>query len=179
MLESQLPFRVVVHNDEEHSYEYVIDAFVKEIGLPRRGAIELAHEIDTTGRVSIPVADLPAAQALQERLFGYGPDPRLPGSRGSLAVSIEERSGDASRLVSCGRVLPLRGYERIEPAELARVHAASATAGPPLRLPWTARVACGAAELEATPAWFFALFGVLAFVIFTGSMLILALATHP
>ena len=165
MLESQLPYRVIVHNDEDHSYEYVIRAFMTELRMPRHGALELAQEVDQSGHVSIPVADLTAAQALQERLFSYGPDPlvRRRHSQASLMIAIEERVGAGSQVVGCGRVSLEKGYERLAPEDVRRIQEA------------TRAVPAGSVDC---PRWFYAIFLLIAVVVFTGSLLALAVASH-
>jgi len=115
-------FRVVVHDDPDHTFEYVIALFSKELAIPESAALDLAVEINDEGHAVVRrMDDLPAARALEERLLSGGPDPRLARGDGSLIVSVEEvtREGDAVKVVSCGRVGP-KGYEPMDTAARVR-----------------------------------------------------------
>jgi hypothetical protein len=127
-------YRLVVHNDSEHSFEYVIDLFAAELGIPEADALDLALAIHDNGRATLrELDDLAAVRVLEEKLLSGGPDPRMERSRSSLIVSVEEVHGDSVKVVSLGRV-GSKGFERVDLAawarcrEEARTRAASAIA---------------------------------------------------
>src|SRR3954451_7725331 len=49
----QPPYHVIVLNDEEHTYEYVIEMLGKVFGHSRATGMEMARTIDTTGRAIV------------------------------------------------------------------------------------------------------------------------------
>jgi ATP-dependent Clp protease adaptor protein ClpS len=112
-------YELVIHNDEVHSFPYVIGVFTA-LGLPIERAKAKTLEIHHTGRGALPMADLPSAQAAQEKVFSFGRDPLLARSKASLVVSIERRDGTEATVVNCGRV-GATGFERLDAAGVARV----------------------------------------------------------
>ncbi len=112
--------RLVVHDDPDHTFQYVIDLFASELGIPEADALDLAVEINDEGRATVrELDDLAAARLLEEKLLSGGPDHGLERSRTSLIVSVEEVVGDSVKVVSLGRVGP-KGYERVDLEERAR-----------------------------------------------------------
>ena len=49
----QPPYHVVLLNDDDHTYEYVIEMLQKLFGHPPPKGFELAKEVDTSGRVIV------------------------------------------------------------------------------------------------------------------------------
>ena len=80
---------VILLNDEDHTYDYVIEMLIEVFGISEDRAYECTVEVDTKGHSRI--ATLPMKQAEQKRdlVHAYGPDPRLPRSLGSMAALIE------------------------------------------------------------------------------------------
>ena len=97
--------RVVIHNDNQHSFPYVINVLSKTLAIERTAAGQMAEEIHTKGLAAIPVDTLAAAEALRKKIFAYGRDALAPHSNGSLIVGIESRNDAGGfAVVSCGRV---------------------------------------------------------------------------
>ncbi len=125
-------YRLVIYNDETHSFEYVQQLLVQVLPVTREVARALTIEIDAVGRGLVAMPDLPSAQAAQERIFDGGPDPRLRVSRSSLTVGIEAVEAGGPRLISCGRVGE-HGFETMGAHKLAREHEARMGVGFPPR----------------------------------------------
>ncbi len=81
---------VTIHNDEEHSYPYVIEVLSNELQIDEALAMAIAQRIDQHGSVSIEVLDQNAAEALQLRLRSHGPDHLLHNSGEPLKITLEQ-----------------------------------------------------------------------------------------
>ena len=82
-------WNVVLLNDDDHTYEYVIDMLGKVFGHGPEKALLMALEVDTTGRVIVDTTSKERAELKQEQVHAFGPDPRLPRSAGSMTAEIE------------------------------------------------------------------------------------------
>lgn len=85
-------WRVVLHDDQLHTYEYVIEMLVTLLNMAAQQALLHAIEVDTKGRTV--VARLPLAEAERKRdaIMTYGGDPRLRSTI-SMVASIEPDDG--------------------------------------------------------------------------------------
>lgn len=82
-------YNVVLLDDNEHSYDYVIEMLVRLFYFGESRAFRHAVEVDTTGRTIILTADLEEAQMAKDMIHGYGADPRMRNSKGSMTAVIE------------------------------------------------------------------------------------------
>lgn len=82
-------WNVVLLNDDDHTYEYVIEMLGKLFGHDAEKALRMALEVDVTGRVIVDTTTKERAELKQEQVHGYGADPRLPRSKGSMTAEIE------------------------------------------------------------------------------------------
>ncbi|MCS6970100.1 MAG: ATP-dependent Clp protease adaptor ClpS, partial [Planctomycetes bacterium] len=80
---------VVLLDDDDHTYEYVIEMLVKLFAKTPEDALRHAVEVDTTGRSIVDTTTKERAELKAEQIRSYGPDPRLRRSRGSMAAIIE------------------------------------------------------------------------------------------
>ncbi|MCX6624465.1 MAG: ATP-dependent Clp protease adaptor ClpS [Acidobacteria bacterium] len=88
--EELLPlYHVVLLDDDEHTYDYVIEMLRRLFLLSANEAFERALEVDTTGRAIVITCELPQAEFARDQIHGYGPDPRMPKSRGSMRAILE------------------------------------------------------------------------------------------
>jgi ATP-dependent Clp protease adaptor protein ClpS len=83
------PYNVVILNDEEHTFPYVIELLTKVFrhGLPK--AEELTLRIHTSGRAIVYTTHKEFAELKRDQVIAYGPDPRLPISKGPLRCYVE------------------------------------------------------------------------------------------
>ena len=93
-VERRPPYNVVIHNDEEHTFEYVIGLLLKlfKHALPK--AEELTWRIHTTGRAIVFTTHKELAELKRDQVLGYGPDPRLKASKASLRCHVEPAPAD-------------------------------------------------------------------------------------
>jgi ATP-dependent Clp protease adaptor protein ClpS len=70
----QPPYAVVVLNDDEHSFQYVIDTFMKVFGYPLEKSYSLALQIHTQGRGIVWSGAREVAELKRDQVRSAGPD---------------------------------------------------------------------------------------------------------
>lgn len=85
-------YRVVLLDDNDHTYDYVIEMLQKIFVFSLEQAYRHAEEVDRCGRTVLITCELPQAEFARDQIHAYGPDPRLPRSRGSMSAIIEPAS---------------------------------------------------------------------------------------
>jgi len=85
----QPPYHVIILNDEEHTFDYVIELLTKLFSHPLAAAKELTWRIHSTGRAVVYTTHKEKAELKREQVVAYGPDPRMSISKGPLGCYIE------------------------------------------------------------------------------------------
>ena len=85
----QPPYNVVVLNDEEHTFEYVIELLTKLFGHSLLIAEKLTWQIHNSGRAIVMTTHKELAELKCDQVLSYGPDPRMAKSKGPLGCYIE------------------------------------------------------------------------------------------
>ncbi len=85
----QPQYNVILLNDEDHTYDYVIEMLGKLFGHTEMTAFVMACEVDTTGRVVVDTTSLERAELKRDQIHAFGPDVRLPRCQGSMSAEIE------------------------------------------------------------------------------------------
>jgi ATP-dependent Clp protease adaptor protein ClpS len=85
----QPPYNVILHNDDDHSFEYVIWMLQKLFGHPPPKGYLMAVEVHTKGRVIVMTTALELAELKRDQIHAFGPDPLIPRCKGSMSASIE------------------------------------------------------------------------------------------
>jgi ATP-dependent Clp protease adaptor protein ClpS len=83
------PYNVVILNDEEHSFPYVIELLTKLFRHSVSTAEELALRIHTTGRAIVYTTHKELAELKRDQVIAYGPDPLYEGCKGPLRCYVE------------------------------------------------------------------------------------------
>jgi ATP-dependent Clp protease adaptor protein ClpS len=83
------PYNVVLLDDDDHSYEYVILMLKRVFGHPIEKGYEMAQEVDATGRVIVATTNLEQAELKQDQIHTFGPDPLIPRCQGSMSATVE------------------------------------------------------------------------------------------
>ena len=86
------PFNVILINDEEHTYDYVIEMLQKLFGHSKEKAYLMAKEVDSTGRVIVFTTHRERAELKRDQIHGYGADFRMNISKGSMTATVEPAS---------------------------------------------------------------------------------------
>jgi ATP-dependent Clp protease adaptor protein ClpS len=82
-------YRVVLLDDNDHTYDYVIEMLQKILIFSLDEAYRHAEEVDRTGRTVLITCELPQAEFCRDQIHAYGPDWRLPRSKGPMSAVIE------------------------------------------------------------------------------------------
>jgi ATP-dependent Clp protease adaptor protein ClpS len=90
----QPPYNVIILNDEEHSFVYVIELLMKLFGHPQAASFELTLRIHNTGRAVVYTTHKEKAELKRDQVLAYGPDPRMSISKGPLGCYIEPAPTD-------------------------------------------------------------------------------------
>ena len=83
------PYNVILHDDDDHSFEYVIEMLKAIFGFPPEEGYQHAKRVDSTGRSILLTTTKEHAELKQEQVHGYGPDYRIPRCAGSMTATIE------------------------------------------------------------------------------------------
>ncbi len=89
-------YRVVLLDDNDHTYDYVIEMLQKLFIFTLDEAFRHAEEVDRSGRTVLITCELPQAEFARDQIHSYGPDWRLPRSKGSMSAVVEPAGPDAA-----------------------------------------------------------------------------------
>ena len=81
-------YRVVLLDDDDHTYDYVIEMLQKIFIFTAEQALRHAQEVDAMGRTVLITCELPQAEFARDQVQSYGPDWRLSGHSGFLDYGI-------------------------------------------------------------------------------------------
>jgi ATP-dependent Clp protease adaptor protein ClpS len=90
-------FHVVLLDDDEHTYDYVIEMLQKLFILSVEAALQHAIEVDTAGETIVITCERPEAEFAQQQIHAFGADPRMPKSKGSMSAIVVPAGTTASR----------------------------------------------------------------------------------
>jgi ATP-dependent Clp protease adaptor protein ClpS len=85
----QPPYHVILLNDDDHTFEYVIEMLKALFGHPVEKGFELAKQVDKTGRAVVCTTSLERAELKRDQIHAYGPDPRIPRCQGAMTAVLE------------------------------------------------------------------------------------------
>jgi ATP-dependent Clp protease adaptor protein ClpS len=86
-------YHVVLLDDNEHTYDYVVEMLQRLFLFSGTDAFQHAVEVDTTGRTIVITCELPQAEFARDQIHAYGADWRMPSSKGSMSAVIEPAAG--------------------------------------------------------------------------------------
>jgi len=89
----QPPYNVVLLNDDDHSFEYVIAMLQQLFGHPVEKGYQMAWEVHTTGRVIVDTTSKERAELKRDQIHAFGPDKGIPRCQGSMSATIEPAPG--------------------------------------------------------------------------------------
>jgi ATP-dependent Clp protease adaptor protein ClpS len=82
-------YNVVLLDDDDHTYEYVIEMLCATFLMSPAKAFQHAVEVDTDGRTIVLTCDREAAEFGRRQIHNYGADPRMERSKGSMSAIVE------------------------------------------------------------------------------------------
>jgi ATP-dependent Clp protease adaptor protein ClpS len=87
--ELEPPYHVILHDDDTHTYDYVIEMLAAVFGYDFPVGYKMACAVDAQGRVIVATCHKELAELRVEQIEGYGPDPRMKESSGSMRATME------------------------------------------------------------------------------------------
>ena len=85
-------YNVVLWNDDDHSYEYVVGMMQKLFGFERERGFKIAREVDTHGRAVCLTTTLEHAELKRDQIHAFGADKGIARCKGSMSATIEPES---------------------------------------------------------------------------------------
>jgi ATP-dependent Clp protease adaptor protein ClpS len=85
----QPPYHVILLNDDDHTYDYVVRMLKELFGHPVERGFKLADEVHRTGRAVVLTTSLEHAELKRDQIHAYGPDPLLERCKGSMTAVVE------------------------------------------------------------------------------------------
>ena len=82
-------YHVIIWNDEEHTYEYVIELLMRLFAHPFERAYQITHEVDHAGKGIAYTCHQELAELKRDQVLAYGADWRMAISKGSIRATIE------------------------------------------------------------------------------------------
>jgi len=82
-------YHVIILNDDEHTFEYVIEMLQAIFKMAYAQALSHTVEADSTGSSIVMTTNLEEAESKRDQIHAYGPDWRMPNSRGSVVALVE------------------------------------------------------------------------------------------
>jgi ATP-dependent Clp protease adaptor protein ClpS len=86
-------YNVILWDDPEHTFEYVIEMMQNLFRLQREDGQRIANEVDRSGRAVCLTTTREHAELKRDQIRGFGRDPYSSKSTGSMASSIEPEHG--------------------------------------------------------------------------------------
>jgi len=87
-------YHVVLWDDNDHSYEYVIVMMMELFGHTIEQGYEIAKEVDESGRVICLTTTKEHAELKRDQIHAYGKDELISRCKGSMSATIEPEGGE-------------------------------------------------------------------------------------
>ncbi|MCU0706436.1 MAG: ATP-dependent Clp protease adaptor ClpS [Fimbriiglobus sp.] len=88
-LKHQPPYHVILLNDDDHTYEYVVTMLKDLFGHPLEKGFLMAKEVDEKGRAIVLTTTREHAELKVDQIHAYGPDPNIARCQGSMSAVAE------------------------------------------------------------------------------------------
>jgi ATP-dependent Clp protease adaptor protein ClpS len=92
--QQQPRYTVILLNDDDHTYEYVIEMLQSLFAHPPETGFLLAREVDTQGRAIVLTTTFEHAELKRDQIHAYGRDARISACKGSMSAIIEPAPGE-------------------------------------------------------------------------------------
>ena len=83
-------YHLVLLDDDDHTYAYVIELLGRVFGYEREKAYALACLVDGEGRVTVETTSHEQVTRHQAQIHAFGPDPRIARCKGSMSAIVEQ-----------------------------------------------------------------------------------------
>ncbi len=85
-------YHVILWDDPDHTFDYVIMMTQQLFGHTFERALQLAKQVDTSGRAICLTTTKEHAELKRDQIHAFGKDPLLARCAGSMTASIEPES---------------------------------------------------------------------------------------
>jgi len=82
-------YNVLLWDDDDHSYDYVIAMLRELFGFPVEKSYQLACDVDAHGKVICLTTTREHAELKRDQIHAYGRDQRIARCHGSMSSSIQ------------------------------------------------------------------------------------------
>jgi ATP-dependent Clp protease adaptor protein ClpS len=82
-------YHLILLDDNDHTYEYVIELLARILGYGREKAFALACVVDSQGQAIIETGGHAQLTQHQQQIHSFGADPRIPHCAGSMSAIVE------------------------------------------------------------------------------------------
>jgi ATP-dependent Clp protease adaptor protein ClpS len=82
-------FHVVLLDDDDHTYQYVIEMLRGIFGHSNERGFQLAQQVDDHGRAIVMTTHKELAELKRDQIQAYGSDFRISTCKGSMSATIE------------------------------------------------------------------------------------------
>ncbi len=82
-------YHVILWDDDDHSYEYVIIMMKKVFGYSIEKGFKIAKTVDSEGRAICLTTTLEHAELKRDQIHAFGRDPLIDRCQGSMSATIE------------------------------------------------------------------------------------------
>ncbi len=85
----QPPYAVILWNDDDHTYQYVVGMMVDLFGMNQQSSFRIARTVDTQGRAVCLTTTREHAELKRDQIQAYGRDFLIERCVGSMTATIE------------------------------------------------------------------------------------------
>ena len=82
-------WNVILWNDDDHSFDYVIEMLGKLFGHSSPTGLRMAMEVHSAGRCVVSALPRERAEFKRDQIHAYGADRRIPRCKGSMSATVE------------------------------------------------------------------------------------------
>jgi ATP-dependent Clp protease adaptor protein ClpS len=87
-------YNVILWDDDDHSYEYVIRMMRRLFGHSIDRGFVIAREVDSQGRAICLTTTMEHAELKRDQIHAFGKDDQIGRCKGSMKATIEPVPGD-------------------------------------------------------------------------------------
>ena len=86
-------YNVILWNDDDHTYAYVIVMLMELFGFPAEKGYQLAKTVDTQGKAIVLTTTKEHAELKRDQIHAYGKDGLIENCKGGMWSTIEAVEG--------------------------------------------------------------------------------------
>ena len=85
----QPPYNVILWDDQDHTFDYVIAMVQKLFGYPEEKGFHIADEVNNRGRAIVLTTTREHAELKRDQIHAFGKDSQIQRCQGSMSATIE------------------------------------------------------------------------------------------